>query len=254
MPLAKRVNHAQEVEAVLRKRIHVLRATDGRLPAETDLASEFGVSRVTVREALSSLERRGLILRRQGLGTFVNRNVSDLQLRLDESVEFSELIRTAGFEAGLASVTCEIGTAPEAIARQLLIEANDPVLNIRKVFTANGSRVIFCLNVIPLNLVPADQHADLLKLLDPTLSVYNLLARSFHERVAYQLSEVGAQHADLDVAGMLGADACTPLLVIEEIGYNDGQRPVFYGLEHYVPGLIHFRFIRKPVYSMDDSA
>ena len=254
MPVGKRVNQTEEVEAALQKRIQLLRATDGRLPAETDLALEFGVSRVTVREALASLERRGLILRRQGLGTFVNRNGADLQLRLDESVEFSELIRTAGFEAGLASVTCQVGTAPEAIARQLLIEATSPVVNIRKVFTANGARVIFCLNVIPLDLIPADQHAVLLKLLDPTLSIYGLLAHSFNQRVAYQLSEVGAQHGDPEVTGLLGADSCTPLLVIEEVGYNDGQRPVFYGLEHYVPGLIHFRFIRKPVYSADDPA
>ncbi len=250
MQTAKRFSQAEEVEAVLQKRIQALPAVDGRLPSETELAAEFGVSRVTVREALSSLERRGLILRRQGLGTFVNRTAMDLQLRLDESVEFNELIRTAGYQSDVGPASHEIAAAPEGIARQLLIEPGAAVLNLHKVFTANDTPIIHCLNVIPLDLLPGDRQVDLLQTIDPRVSVYALLVQPFGQRVAYQVSEVGACQADGELAGLLHANPGIPLLTIEEVGYNQAQRPVFYALEHYLTGLIHLRFIRKPVYSV----
>ncbi len=43
------------------------------LPPERDLAAHYGISRITVRKALQSLEREGLIMRRQGSGTVVRR-------------------------------------------------------------------------------------------------------------------------------------------------------------------------------------
>ncbi|WP_281784490.1 FadR/GntR family transcriptional regulator [Sinimarinibacterium flocculans] len=44
----------------------------GRLPAERALASQYGVSRATVRDAVGLLVARGLLSRRQGAGTFIN--------------------------------------------------------------------------------------------------------------------------------------------------------------------------------------
>lgn len=43
-----------------------------RLPSEPELAEDSGVSRLTLREAVKSLERRGVVRVEQGRGTFVN--------------------------------------------------------------------------------------------------------------------------------------------------------------------------------------
>ena len=46
-------------------------ATAGRLPSENALCADFGVSRMTVRGALAELQRRGLIEKRNGAGSFL---------------------------------------------------------------------------------------------------------------------------------------------------------------------------------------
>ena len=54
----------------IRQRIYL---PGSQLPPENDLAAEFNVSRATVRTAVSKLAARGLVVRRQGIGTFVSR-------------------------------------------------------------------------------------------------------------------------------------------------------------------------------------
>src|SRR5687767_14508721 len=62
-----------QLESVLREKISSGQfASQERIPTETELAVEYGVSRITVRQALSALEKDGLVRRKAGLGTFVS--------------------------------------------------------------------------------------------------------------------------------------------------------------------------------------
>ncbi len=191
-----RVRQAQEIENALLARIQTGQDVDGRLPSETDLAAQFGVSRVTVREALSALERQGLVIRKQGLGTFINRKTAEIQTRLEECVEYSELIRRAGYESGVAHLSFQKEAASEGLAERLLVEPGAPVLAIRKVFTANGRPVIYCINAIPLALVSPERGLALVKEIVPRLSIYSLLARWFDQRVMYQVAACDRQPGD----------------------------------------------------------
>ncbi len=81
-----------------------------RLPSERDLATEFDVSRLTVRRALDRLEHDGLVYRVQGAGTFV------AAPRIAKSVEltsFSEDMRARGLEPGSSVLVTE--TIPAGI-------------------------------------------------------------------------------------------------------------------------------------------
>jgi GntR family transcriptional regulator len=64
------------VASLMRKRVETGEWEPGtRLPALTELAAEFGVANVTVRQAVAILEDEGLVQRQQGRGTFVNESI-----------------------------------------------------------------------------------------------------------------------------------------------------------------------------------
>ena len=67
-----------------------------RLPRETVLAEQFGISRTHLRDILAQLEREGFITRRHGVGTVINHHVLRVQNRMDIETEFLDIIRQSG--------------------------------------------------------------------------------------------------------------------------------------------------------------
>ncbi len=69
-------------------------AATGRLPTESVLAQEFGVSRTVIREAISRLKNEGVVEPRQGSGVFISQNAAIRPLRIDyaEATESGSLV------------------------------------------------------------------------------------------------------------------------------------------------------------------
>ena len=73
-------------------------AQDNKLPREELLASQLGVSRTTIRQALNNLAAEGVVSRRQGKGTFVNVDSIGIRVTFSPCMELMQAIRNSGFE------------------------------------------------------------------------------------------------------------------------------------------------------------
>jgi len=220
----------------------------GLLPSEAELSQHFGVSRATVREALSRLDLAGVVIRRQGVGTYINsRRNGSAAVRgwFDDATALMDFVRTADSGARANIIECHVRQAGE-VARHLEIAASAPVVAIEKLFLSENHPVIHCVNVVSLSLVEANSVADVCARFEAVESTYEFLDQVCHRRVHHQQSEIRAVAANEQMARLLDCPPCTALLRVEEVGYSSELQPVFYGLNHFRGDLVTFRQVRHP--------
>ena len=119
-----------------------------RLPTETELSAELGISRTQLRDALAILEQDGFISRRRGIGTVINRHVVDLNTRIDLEMEFGTMLRFAGYESQSVLLGVEVKTNDEMIADKLQVSLNTPILTAVKLMLADENPAIFFIDYI----------------------------------------------------------------------------------------------------------
>lgn len=112
--------------------------TSGRLPSETDLARRYGVSRMTVRQAMDRLVSDEYVVRRQGSGTFV-REQGARGRHLNRLRSFSEELADDAVEVTSEVVRAElVDEAPEPVLEALRIEQGTPVHRLTRVRRVDG--------------------------------------------------------------------------------------------------------------------
>ena len=224
----------------------------GLLPSETELSHRFGVSRATVREALSRLDLAGVVIRRQGVGTYVNsRRNGSASVRgwFDDATALMDFVRTSDGGARARVIECHIRPANE-VAQCLEVSPSEPVVAIEKLFFSGNNPVIHCVNIVPLSLVEPNSVTDACGQFEAVESTYEFLDQCCHRRVHHQQSEIRAVPANEKMAQMLSCEAGAALLRVEEVGYSSELQPVFYGLNHFRGDLVTFRQVRHPALSI----
>jgi GntR family transcriptional regulator len=189
-----------------------------RLPPERELAKSLGVSRMTVRQALSSLAARGLVERGVGRGTFVARVKLEHDLR--QVAGFSELMLRHGVEPGAKLISATEAEATDVVAAALAIEPRAPAYRIQRLRYGGG---------VPLALedswIPADRFPGLLDL-GLTGSLYDLM------RELYELGPVRAVErlepvlARAHEAAALELAEGSPLMLVERTAHAADGTPV----------------------------
>ena len=225
----------------------------GLLPSETDLGHRFGVSRATVREALSRLDLVGVVVRRQGVGTFVNgRRGGTASVRgwFDDATALMDFVRGSDIGARAQVIECDVRPANE-VACYLDIPPPAPILAIEKLFYAGDHAVIHCVNIVPVSLLDANSAKNACEQFESVESTYQFLDQCCHRRVHHQHSETRAVPATEQMARLLCCEVGAALLRVEEVGYSSELQPVFYGINHFRGDLVTFRQVRHPALSID---
>lgn len=241
--VVRRMSRSEEVERALLDRLESLAGPDGRLPTETEIAAMFGVSRGTVRSAVGALATRGLVVRRQGMGTFLN-HVAHLRNPIDQAIDFCEIIARNGREPGRRFIKTAIET-PGLEAAAALGPSDQPALVRHTIFTADGNPVIYCVNTLPLAIVTRSLAERVVA--DPALSepLYDFLERDCGQRLEYHASMIWpALATDCNMLEPV-CHPLSPVLVIEETGFTSTARPILHSREIYPDALMRFEMIRR---------
>ena len=191
----------------------------GPIPNEEQLCALFEVSRITVRRALADLEAKGLLVRKQRLGTFVH---PDFQpARQIGTLAFLDGIQNTALEAlpsQLLSFEKSIPTAD--VAALLRLSTGQYAHHTRRLRSENGAPAVLSEAWVPADMLPkANENAVRKNLLYQLLLAEGMI----FDRV---VQEISAESADPDNARLLGTDVGAPLLRVTRLLHDNDKRPI----------------------------
>ena len=203
-----------------------------RIPTEIELSREYDVSRITVRKAVELLVEEEILIKRQGIGTFVSQK--KLCRNINGFMGFTQSCMAEGNVAGAQLVSAELAEATVVDAEELKIQEHEKIIKIVRVRTCDGVPVMLEENHFPARFAYLLSH-------DLTGSLYQILAENG------TVMEFGLRRAQGPDAGIYGARAAMiggicqaneqeqqylgvplnkPLLSVKDVSYDREGNPV----------------------------
>jgi len=195
----------------------------GKIPSENELAERFGVSRLTVRQAISQLTQEGFLISRRGEGTFVTDNVHLID---SWNFEFRGLIDDFFFaqisEVKTKSVQINKTMAPRAIQEKLgLSRETEKVIQIKRLRYVRDRLLTFSVNYLPIEIGAKLQEQALYE-----KSLLQILEQDLGIKFTEAVQTIEASFASQEVAQHLAIPSGSPVLFIERIMYTKRKKPI----------------------------
>jgi GntR family transcriptional regulator len=210
-----------------------------RLPSEPDLAATYGVSRPTIREVLSGLEREGMVRRVHGVGTFVNATRAKVSSAVDVDLGVTETVAASRHYLGVRVLVNNVHLPPPEIAAQLGLGANDEVLWIERLILADDTPAAYVIDVVPQSIAATASEPY------NGGSVYHFLEHSCSLDLLGGEARIDAVAADRGQSRLLRVAPGAALLRLSQVERTRQHVACLYSLEHYVPSVFDLTVRRQ---------
>ncbi|WP_405117410.1 GntR family transcriptional regulator [Phaeobacter sp. BS23] len=187
------------------------------LPAEREIATLTGLSRVTVRRAMQDLVDRGIIVQRQGSGSFVADGTPKVEQSLSQLTSFTEDMERRGYDTSVEWLERGIHTPSPEEVMALALTSGEAVARIARLRRANGRPMAIERASLPVDILPNPQAVQ--------GSLYEVLEQS-GSRPARALQRISAINLPEQEAQMLGVEPGMAGLSIVRTSYLRNRRVV----------------------------
>lgn len=206
-----------QLQAVLKTEIESGRWRPGeQIPTESQLVENFGVSKITVRQAIQGLVDLGYVRREHGRGTFVSKRKFDEGPR--ELTSFSEEMRGHNLKASSRILSQRVAEAEGRVAESLGMAAGAPVLVLKRLRLANGEPLSVQTAHIPAALVPGFE-------IDEVKSLYVVLQSRYHLYAARAKETYVAATAEAGAGKLLGIRPGAAVFKVERVTFLPNDKP-----------------------------
>jgi GntR family transcriptional regulator len=190
------------------------------IPNEEALCAEFGVSRITVRRAVTDLEAGGFLIKRHGRGTFVSDQLP--LIRPSATLGLLESLRKSATETRAEVLGVETAEPPADIARQLDLVAGVPAVRAVRLRRRGTMPVMVTQAWVPESIGRGVTRRELEK-----RALYEILI-SQGIRFGRVVQEITAVPANPFYARLLDTELAAPLVKVTRLLYDVKRRPVQY--------------------------
>lgn len=208
-----------------------------KLPSEPELAKRLGVSRATLREALIVLENENIIKRVHGIGTFVKEHAL-IESGIEEMSSITEMIVQNGQTPGTSMFLQELIESDLESQAHFNMESGEKILFVKRIRTANGKPVIYCLDKLPARLFKNEYQFS-------EESLFKDLRSEANIEIAYAISHIEAVGYHPEISSALNCDDNTSLLVLKQMHYDKLNQPILYSINYFRSDKFNFTVVRK---------
>lgn len=210
----------EELETSIRNGVY---KPGDKIMTEAEMAKEYGVSLITVRKAVGSLMEKGLVVRKQGKGTFVtkpkySRNMKKLQ-------SFTEMCEQMGVKPGAQVLENRLIMADKKVADRLGIEPGSNVVYISRLRLADGEPVQVEKSYFPL------KYAFLLEEDLNNGSMFECLKEKAGAKVASSGKMIELCRATAEEAALMDVKKGDYLLFVKSTAYDENGEPMYAGIQ-----------------------
>ncbi|HST46913.1 GntR family transcriptional regulator [Jatrophihabitans sp.] len=192
------------------------------LPSQALLSREYGVTLMTLRQALGLLETDGLIAQLPGRGTYVT-PVPTLDLRSLNSL--AEDLRQQGVELATVVLGCRLRALPAGVAAALDRLRGEPALRLERLRRIGRRPAVH-----QVSWVPAPWCEALLDVDFEAASLYRSLEQHGRLAIVRATESLRARALPAAIATAVGKPAGRPVLVAERITYDARNLPIVHDL------------------------
>ena len=212
--------YVQIKEALKRQILSGEYAPYERMPSESALMKTFGVSRITVRQALRDLHGEGLIFTSQGKGTFASRSKAMQDVQYLEG--FGEAMARKGYETTARLLSIREVSPNKDVQEKLDLPGRDSVVEVVRVRYLNREPVSLDTSYFPLKIGQ--------KLFSKDLSgdIFPMLENEFRIPLGRAEISLEARPADTDVAKKLDIEVGSPIMWVQRLTRDVHDNPVDY--------------------------
>lgn len=188
------------------------------LPGERDFSMLAGISRITVRKGMQTLEDEGVVTRSRGFGTQIN-NIFEYSFKAARG--FTQQVALSGKKPDTLWVKKRLIRCEDEIARLLEIDAGAEVFQLKRIRYMDGEAVSVEESFVPVALI---HNTDAIG-----VSLYDYF-RSHNIYPQRTKSRVSARMPDAEFQSLIPMDNIIPVLVINQVAFDQLNRPIEYSI------------------------
>ncbi|WEV38984.1 GntR family transcriptional regulator [Lactobacillus sp. ESL0680] len=211
---------------------HVYRV-GSRIPAERQLALKFGVSRMTLRQAIKTLEDEGILERRLGSGTYVASQ--KVQEKMSGIMSFTEITHANGQTPSSKLISYHVGKPSLSEKERLKLDDSEEILRMERIRYADDVPICYEVVTIPHRLIQKMSKSDI------SSHLYQTLAKSGYE-VGRVTEHISAAVANENAARLLDARKGEALITRLQVTELTTGEPFEYTRASYIADRFEFTF------------
>lgn len=227
--LERRTPHYLRIYRDLKERISGGAYAPGeRLPTQREIASSFGVTVMTVRQALQLLEQEDLVVMRHGLGTFVA--PQRIRYAMGNLRSLAQEVAAQGLELKTRVLRRELADPHPHVAEHLRLEPGDAVFSIERLRFVGRQPIVYQHSQLLPSIGEALAHVDL-----SDISLYDYLQGELKIELARAQERIHATALSPHEATLLEEEPGATALLSERVTFSAAGDPIMFD-RAFMPG------------------